>query len=92
MLIYGSGLRISEATNLRIEDVDSKKMRLFVRNGKGEWERYTVLPKVSLEMLRKYYQMNKPKHPEGYMFLNEEGNPLKVERLREFFRRYRRKA
>ena len=92
MLIYGSGLRISEATNLRIEDVDSKEMRLFVRNGKGEWERYTVLPKVSLEMLRKYYQMNKPKHPEGYMFLNEEGNPLKVERLREFFRRYRRKA
>lgn len=51
-----------------------------------------MLPKVSLEMLRKYYQMNKPKHPEGYMFLNEEGNPLTVEKLREFFRRYRRKA
>ena len=29
MLIYGSGLRISEATNLRIEDVDSKEMRLL---------------------------------------------------------------
>ena len=40
MLIYGSGLRISEATNLRIEDVDSKEMRLFVRNGKGERERH----------------------------------------------------
>lgn len=53
MLIYGSGLRISEVTNLRIEDVDSKEMRLFVRNGKGERERYTVLPKASLEMLRK---------------------------------------
>ena len=53
MLIYESGLRISEATNLRIEDVDSKEMRLFVRNGKGERERYTVLPKASLEMLRK---------------------------------------
>ena len=53
MLIYGSGLRIWEATNLRIEDVDSKEMRLFVRNGKGERERYTVLPKASLEMLRK---------------------------------------
>lgn len=59
MLIYGSGLRISEATNLRIEDVDSKEMRLFVRNGKGERERYTVLPKASLEMLRKYYKMQK---------------------------------
>ena len=92
MMIYGSGLRISEATNLRIEDIDSKNMRLFVRNGKGERERYTVLPEKSLEMLRKCYQMYKPNHPEGYMFLNREGNPLKVERLRVFFRRYRKKA
>lgn len=92
MLIYGSGLRISEATNIRVEDIDSKNMRLFVRNGKGEKERYTVLPKTSLEMLRKCYKMYRPKHPEGYMFLNGEGKPLKVERLRVYFRRYRRKA
>jgi site-specific recombinase XerD len=92
MLIYGTGLRISEAVNLRLEDVDSKNMRLFVRNGKGERERYTVLPKASLEMLRKYYKIYKPKHSEGYMFLNEDGNPLTAERLRVFFRRYRRKA
>ena len=92
MMIYGSGLRISEATNIRIEDIDSKKMRLFVRNGKGERERYTVLPKASLEMLRECYRRYRPNHPEGYMFLNREGNPLKVERLRVFFRRYRRKA
>ena len=92
MMIYGSGLRISEATNIRIEDIDSKKMRLFVRNGKGERERYTVLPKASLEMLRECYRRYKPNHPEGYMFLNREGNPLKVEQLRVFFRRYRRKA
>ena len=39
MMIYGSGLRISEATNIRIEDIDSKNMRLFVRNGKGERHR-----------------------------------------------------
>ena len=92
MMIYGSGLRISEATNIRIEDIDSNNMRLFVRNGKGERERYTVLPKASLEMLRKCYKMYKPNHPEGYMFLNREENPLKPERLRVFFRRYRRKA
>lgn len=92
MLIYGSGLRISEAVNLRIEDIDSKKMRIFVREGKGKKERYTVLPQTSLEMLRKYYQIYKPKHPEGYIFLNGEGRPLKVERTRVFFRRYRRKA
>lgn len=92
MMIYGSGLRISEATNLRVEDIDSENMRLFVRNGKGERERYTVLPRTSLEMLRICYKMYQPNHPEGYMFLNKEGNPLKVERLRVFFRRYRRKA
>lgn len=92
MMIYGSGLRISEATNLRVEDIDSKNMRLFVRNGKGERERYTVLPKASLGMLRKCYQKYRPNHPEGYMFLNREGKPLKVERLRVYFRRYRREA
>ena len=92
MMIYGSGLRISEATNIRIEDIDSKNMRLFVRNGKGERQRYTVLPKASLEMLRKCYKKYKPNPPEGYMFLNSDGNPLKVGRLRENFRRYRRKA
>ena len=92
MLIYGSGLRISEAVNLKIEDIDSKKMRIFVRSGKGGKDRYTVLPKISLEMLRKYYKIYKPKHPEGYIFLNREGNQIKTERTRVFFRRYRRKA
>ncbi len=92
MLIYGSGLRISEAVNLKIEDIDSKKMRIFVRGGKGGKDRYTILPKTSLEMLRKYYKIYKPKHPEGYLFLNREGRVLKVERTRVFFRKYRRKA
>ena len=92
MMIYGSGLRISEATNIRVADIDSKNMRIFVRNGKGERERYTVLPKASLEMLRECYKRYRPNHPEGYMFLNREGKPLKVERLRVYFRRYRRKA
>ena len=31
MMIYGSGLRISEATDIRVEDIDSNNMRLFVR-------------------------------------------------------------
>ena len=92
MMIYGSGLRIGEVANLRVEDIESKKMRIFVRKGKGEKERYTVLPRTSLEMLREYYRMYQPKHPEGYLFLNSQRNPLKVERIRVFFRRYRRKA
>ena len=92
MLIYGSGLRISEAVSIRVQDIDSEKMRIFVSQGKGKKDRYTILPQASLEMLRKCYQIYKPKHPEGYMFLNRAGRPLTIERTREFFRRYRRKA
>ena len=39
ILIYGSGLRVGEVANLRVEDIDSKKMRIFVREGKGNKER-----------------------------------------------------
>ena len=92
MLIYGSGLRVSEAVSIKVQDIDSRKMRIFVSEGKGKKDRYTVLPKASLDMLRKYYKMYKPKHPEGYIFLNRAGRPLTVERTRIFFRRYRRKA
>lgn len=92
MLVYGTGLRISEVVDLRIEDIDSKNMRIRVRNGKGKKERYTVLPKISLEMLREYYLKYKPQHEERYMFLNREGEPLSVAALRIHFRKYRRKA
>ena len=62
MLAYGSGLRIGEIANLRVEDIDSKNMRIFIREGKGNKERYTMLSKQSLEMLRIYwskYRQNK---------------------------------
>ena len=51
---------MSEAISIKIQDIDSRKMRIFVREGKKD--RYTVLPKASLDMLRKYYKMYKPKH------------------------------
>ena len=43
MNIYGSGLRVSEICNLRVEDVDSKSMRLFIRQSKMQKDRYTIL-------------------------------------------------
>jgi len=68
MLAYGSGLRIGEIANLRLEDIDSKEMRIFVREGKGNKERYTVLPKKSLDMLRKYWSDYRPKVETDFMF------------------------
>ena len=46
MLVYGLGLRVGEVANLRVEDIDSKKMRILVREGKGKKERYTASPKA----------------------------------------------
>ena len=86
MLIYGSGLRVSEAVSIKVQDIDSRKMRIFVSEGKGKKDRYTVLPKASLDMLRKYYKMYKPKHPEGYIFLNRSGRGATILEVKELMR------
>ena len=92
MLIYGSGLRIGEVVNLHIRDIDSKNMRVFVREGKGNKERYTILPKASLEMLRKYWTEYRPKVNTDLLFLNELNKPINQYVIRTHFRKYRRKA
>ena len=92
MLVYGSGLRIGEVANLRVEDIESKKMRIFVREGKGNKERYTILPKQSLEMLRTYWSKYRQHKRRGRIFLSESGKAITVGVIREHFRKYRRKA
>jgi len=67
-LCYGSGLRISEATGILIEDIDSARMKVFIRNGKGERERYSILAEYSLSVLREYYRAFRPKG--AYLFPN----------------------
>ena len=92
MLAYGSGLRIGEIANLRVEDIDSKKMRIFVREGKGNKERYTMLSEQSLEMLRIYWSKYRQNKRRGRIFLSESGAAITVGVIREHFRKYRRKA
>ena len=92
MLVYGSGLRIGEIANLRVEDIDSKNMRIFVRAGKGNKERYTILPKQSLDMLREYWRKYRQHKRRGRIFLSESGKAITVGVIREHFRKYRKKA
>lgn len=74
-LLYGSGLRLSEVEKLRIKDIDSEQMRLFVYQGKGQRDRWVPLAQSSLDALRTYFKVWKPAHPEGYLFLNgRQGN------------------
>lgn len=60
MTCYAAGLRISEACQLRVADIDSKRMVLRVRHGKGDKERYTLLPPRLLHLLRVYWKLHRP--------------------------------
>jgi len=61
VLIYSCGLRRSEAINLKIEDIDSSRMLIKIRGGKGYKDRYVQLAKSLLNILREYYLEYKPK-------------------------------
>jgi integrase/recombinase XerD len=63
MLMYGSGLRVSEACALRIEDIDSARNVLRVREGKGGHDRYTLLGAPLLAALRTYWKERRPRGP-----------------------------
>jgi site-specific recombinase XerD len=58
MLCYGSGLRIEEAVSLKAGDIDSQRMLVAVRRGKGNKDRYTVLSGRLLLLLREYWKSN----------------------------------
>jgi site-specific recombinase XerD len=64
-LIYATGLRLSEALNLKLTGIDSDRMQLRVMKGKGAKDRYVVIPDCLLELLRTYYKTYRPK---GYLF------------------------
>jgi integron integrase len=58
-LLYGSGLRISEALQLRSKDLDSKSGTVTVRSGKGDKDRITILPMSMVAPLSDRYRINR---------------------------------
>jgi len=78
MTIYGSGLRVSEAANLLVTDIDSKNMRMFIRQGKGGKDRYALLPQRTLCILREYYKAYKPKK---WLFINKIGGHITAQSI-----------
>lgn len=59
-LTYASGLRLGEVISLKPCDIDSDRMQLKVRGGKGYKDRYTLLPQQLLEKLREYFKSYRP--------------------------------
>ncbi len=64
-LLYSSGLRRNELLNLKIKDIDSKRMMVCIRNSKGNKDRFTVLSAEVLKDLKIYYKEYRPKE---YLF------------------------
>ena len=62
VLIYSCGLRISELINLRIKDIDTKRMLIQIRNSKGNKDRQVQLTNQILSLIKKYYNNYLPKN------------------------------
>ena len=69
MTIYSGGLRRSELINLRVADIDSKRMLIKVCGAKGKKDRYTLLSERLLTELREYYLQY---HPRTWLFEGQE--------------------
>jgi integrase/recombinase XerD len=69
-LIYSAGLRRGELLNLTLTDIDSKRMMIIIRGGKGMKDRQVPLSGNILEMLRNYYLRYRPRE---YVFEGQDG-------------------
>jgi integrase/recombinase XerD len=70
---FSCGLRISEVVNLKISDVDSERMQVFIERAKGKKDRYVMLSPLLLDVLRAYMRLHKPT-PSTYLFEGQYDN------------------
>lgn len=82
-LAYGMGLRVSEIVNLRVVDVDSQSMRVFLARAKGKKDRYANLPESVLEQLRMYFKEYRPKE---FLFEGQYGGQYSVRSAQQIFK------
>ncbi|MFW6327464.1 MAG: site-specific tyrosine recombinase/integron integrase [Bacteroidota bacterium] len=81
-LIYSAGLRVGELINMRVKDIDSRRMMIYIKYAKGKKDRYVPLSKKMLELLREYYKAYKPGE---YLFEGEGGGKYTASSIRKVF-------
>jgi site-specific recombinase XerD len=79
-LTYASGLRVGEVLKLKVCDIDSKRMLITVRGGKGKKDRIVMLSEKILILLREYFKQYKPSH---YLFEGQYGGVYSEASLRK---------
>jgi len=82
--LYSCGLRISEVLALKPPDIQSDRMLVLVREGKGKKDRTTLLAPTTLELLRKYYRVYKPRE---YLFEGAPGKPYSARSIGNILKR-----
>lgn len=81
--IYSSGLRVSEAAHLKLSDIDSSNMRIFIHQAKGFKDRYSILSQRNLFLLRDYWKQFRPK---SWLFPGvPDSNPISVRSIQIVF-------
>jgi len=83
-LIYSSGLRRSELINLKLTDIDSNRMMIHIRAGKGKRDRYSILSTKLLNDLRLYYKIY---HPKSYLFEGSLGSQYSASSIRKILKK-----
>jgi site-specific recombinase XerD len=76
-LVYSAGLRVGEVVSLKVCDIDSDRMLIHVKQGKGKKDRYTILSPIALEELRVYARKYRP---EEWLFEGGNGKGHLTER------------
>jgi integrase/recombinase XerD len=89
-VLYATGLRVSELCALKVTDIDSARMVLHVRRGKGVKDRCVPISQTLLENLREYWKGYRPKTA---LFENQDtGEPLSVRTAQAVFMQAKKKA
>jgi integrase/recombinase XerD len=89
---YSAGLRVSEIINLKIKDIDSTRMQIFIQKAKGKKDRYVNLSPILLDILRKYVISYLPR-PKYYLFESEHtGNAYPTRTVQQIFYNAKTKA
>ena len=88
-LCYGMGLRVSEIVNLKITDIDSKRMLVHIEAAKGKKDRYVTLPSSILDDLRNYYKNYRQKI---YLFEGQYGGKYSIRSVQAVFKNAMQKA
>lgn len=94
ILVYGAGLRAAEVASLRVNDIDSERSVIHIRQGKGKKDRYVLLSPSMLSALRTYWKQCRVKMPKAshqdenaLIFIGQSGGALSASSIGTIYQR-----